>query len=518
MSYAQFLPNLQHLQLVQLRTLAPPVGRLLVGYDANARCNFHSGEPGHTIENCNAFKHVVQDLIDSKAINFAPAPNGIQALLDDGILQAEDLSAQRSIEGVVEGVVENADVDPLFPEDAEEFKNVVPANFVIPNDVINFSDAIADIPNIMVDSNVFIELDSDVSDVCTSINEISEYDCDVATITIFYPTAQISAPVAQPVPPVRPHQSTMTIMTPGPLSFTSERAIPWHYGGSMYTHDHGVEQPLKVEEVQDQKSEPKIEIKDPAVDNVGGIWRFTRSGRLFSPPVTQPDSVDAAEKAKGKQVVNEGTSAPQAGSEPAFAKDVDELLRIIKKSDYKEISVNQLEGIVANVHTSNRLGFTDSDLTPAGHDHNKASTSRWSVKTLCYPMFWWIQIKFPVNGRIITVCGEEDILVSNLSTFKYVEVEGEIHETLCQAFEAVQVKDAAPMEEVEAGASFSSFKQAHALVNSGVAPGWGRLVDLPVKEDKFGIGYQPTLTSKTLTPQTRQGPITFSSAGIIQYG
>ncbi|KAI5420416.1 hypothetical protein KIW84_044275 [Lathyrus oleraceus] len=98
------------------------------------------------------------------------------------------------------------------------------------------------------------------------------------------------------------------------------------------------------------------------------------------------------------------------------------------------------------------------------------------------------KIKFPVNERIITVCGEEDILVSNLSTFKYVEVEGEIHETLCQAFEAVQVKDAAPVEEVEAGASLSSFKQAQALVNSGVAPGWGRLVDLPVKEDKFGIG------------------------------
>ncbi|KAI5421933.1 hypothetical protein KIW84_045399 [Lathyrus oleraceus] len=222
MSYALLLPNLQHLQLVQLRTLAPPVGRLPVGYDANARCNFHSGAPGHTIENCKAFKHVVQDLIDSKAINFAPAPNviknpmsqhgranvnmvegevrlvkeGIQALLDDGILQAEDLSAQRSVEGVVEGVVENADVDPLFPEDAEEFTIVVPADFVIPNDVINFFDVVVDIPNMVFDSDVLAELDSDVSDVCTSINKIAEYDCDIATITIFHPTAWISAPVA----------------------------------------------------------------------------------------------------------------------------------------------------------------------------------------------------------------------------------------------------------------------------------------------------------------------------------
>ncbi|KAI5409648.1 hypothetical protein KIW84_055187 [Lathyrus oleraceus] len=529
-------------------------------------------------------------------------------MLDDGILQAEDLFVQESVEGVVEEVFDDA---------VEEFTNVDPVEFVIPNDVFNFSDVVVDIPNNVFNSDVLVELDSDVLDACISMNKISEYDCDVANITIFYPTAQISVPEAQPVTSVRP--STMTITTPGPLPFTSERAIPWHYGGSVYTHDHRVEQPLQVEEVQDQRSESEVEIKDPAVDNVDGIGRFTRSGRLFSPPVTQPDNVKAAAKTKGKQVVNEGTSAPQAGSERTFAKDVDELLRIIKKSDYKvvdqliqtpskisilslllcseahkeallkvlnaayvpqEISVNQLEGVVANVHASNGLGFTDSDLTPAGRNHNKAlhilmeckdtvlshvlvdtgsslnvlpkrALSRLDVEGLILKPFDlvvkafdgskrsmfgevelpiligsqtfntvfyvmdispsyscllgrpWIhnagavsstlhqKIKFPVKGRIIIVCGEEDILVSHLSTFKYVEVEGEIHETLCQAFEAVQVKDAAPVEEVEVGASILSFKQAKAV---------------------------PALTSTTSTPQTRQGPITFSSAGIIQYG
>ncbi|KAI5429484.1 hypothetical protein KIW84_034174 [Lathyrus oleraceus] len=658
MSYAQLLSSLQQLQLVQLRTLAPPVGRLPVGYDANARCSFHSGAPGHNIENCKAFKHVVQDLIDSKAIDLAPAPNvvnnpmpqhgganvnlvegeaksikdvlklktplldikgcllkadvfpgcgkgcldcatqsggclklqqGIQALLDKGILQVEGLSVQESAEGVEEEGFEDA---------TDEFADVVPTVSVIHNDVI--------------------ELDSDVSDACISMNEISEYDCDIATITIFYPTNQICVPEAQPVPPVR--RSTMTITTPGPLPFTSERAIPWHYGGSVYTHDHKVERPLKVEEGQ------KPELEGPAVDNVGGIGRFTRSGRLFSPPITQADNAGAVAKAKGKQAVNGDTSAPQGSSEPTFANDVDELLRIIKKSDYKvvdqliqtpskisilslllcseahkeallkvlnaayvpqEISVNQLEGIVANVHTSNGLGFTDSDLTPAGRNHNKAlhismecrdtvlshvlvdtgsslnvlpkrALSKLEVEglvlkpsdlivrafdgskrsvfgevelpiligsqtfnTIFYVMDIspsyscllgrpWIhnagavsstlhqKIKFPVNGRIITVCGEEDILVSNLSTFKYVEVEGEIHETLCQAFESVQIKDATSVEEVKAGASISSFKQARAVVDSGVAPGWGRLLELPVKEDKFGIGYQPVLTSTKL--------------------
>ncbi|KAI5424170.1 hypothetical protein KIW84_030403 [Lathyrus oleraceus] len=354
MSYVQLLSSLQQLQLVQLRTQAPPVGRLPVGYDANARFSFHSGVPSHNIENCKAFKHVVQNLIDSKAIDLAPAPNvvnnpmpqhgganvsmlegeaksvkdvlklktplleikdcllkanvfpgcgkgwldcatqsgvclklqwGIQALLDEGILQVEDLSVKESVEGVEEEV---------FEDNADEFADVVPTDSVIHDDVFNFSN--------MVDSDV-IELDSDVSDACISRNEISEYDYDVATITIFYPTNQINIPEAQPAPPAR--SSTMTITTPGPLPFTSERAIPWHYGGSVYTHDHGVEQPLKTEEVQNQKPDSEVEIEGPAVDNVGGIRRFIRSGRLFSPPVTQPDSVDVAAKAKGKQAMNE---------------------------------------------------------------------------------------------------------------------------------------------------------------------------------------------------------------------
>jgi len=74
MSYAELLPELLRLGLVELRTMAPPTV-LPPGYDANVRCDFHSGAPGHHTEKCRAFQHKVQDLIDAKAINFAPVPN-----------------------------------------------------------------------------------------------------------------------------------------------------------------------------------------------------------------------------------------------------------------------------------------------------------------------------------------------------------------------------------------------------------------------------------------------------------
>lgn len=49
------------------------------------------------------------------------------------------------------------------------------------------------------------------------------------------------------------------------------------------------------------------------------------------------------------------------------------------------------------------------------------------------------KLKFIVNGKLITIDGEEDILVSQLSLFGYIEVGGEIHETPLQAFEIANV-------------------------------------------------------------------------------
>ena len=44
------------------------------------------------------------------------------------------------------------------------------------------------------------------------------------------------------------------------------------------------------------------------------------------------------------------------------------------------------------------------------------------------------KLKYPVKGRIVTVCGEEEFMVSHLSSFKYVDMDGEFVETPCQDF------------------------------------------------------------------------------------
>jgi len=70
MTYAELLPDVVKNALVAIcpaKTLQPPYPRY---YDANAKCEYHSEEVGHSTENCRALKFKVQSLIDSGWLTF----------------------------------------------------------------------------------------------------------------------------------------------------------------------------------------------------------------------------------------------------------------------------------------------------------------------------------------------------------------------------------------------------------------------------------------------------------------
>ncbi|KAI5420767.1 hypothetical protein KIW84_044557 [Lathyrus oleraceus] len=66
-TYTLLFKRLRGLGLVRPRILVPvEQHQRPANYNENARCEFHSGAPGHNIEGCRAFKHVIQDMMDSK--------------------------------------------------------------------------------------------------------------------------------------------------------------------------------------------------------------------------------------------------------------------------------------------------------------------------------------------------------------------------------------------------------------------------------------------------------------------
>ncbi|KAI5430208.1 hypothetical protein KIW84_034690 [Lathyrus oleraceus] len=106
----------------------------------------------------------------------------------------------------------------------------------------------------------------------------------------------------------------VVICPPGPMPYTSDKAVPYRYAATII--ENGKE----------------VEIKTLAsVTNITANSRMTRSGRVFAPPVIPSRNVE-----KDPIVVVPVTrEAEGQTSNSTLDKETDELLRIIKLSDYK---------------------------------------------------------------------------------------------------------------------------------------------------------------------------------------
>ncbi|KAI5420437.1 hypothetical protein KIW84_044288 [Lathyrus oleraceus] len=85
----------------------------------------------------------------------------------------------------------------------------------------------------------------------------------------------------------------LVVTLPGPVPYSSEKVVPWHYGSDVYYH--GVKQVFIL--IPSKKEE--VEKEDVNAGDFSSFGRITRSGRVFAPPNPQ-DVANALAKAKGK--------------------------------------------------------------------------------------------------------------------------------------------------------------------------------------------------------------------------
>src|ERR1051325_2174076 len=215
---------------------------------------------------------------------------------------------------------------------------------------------------------------------------------------------------SDPAPRVAP----LIITSPKAIPYSSDKAIPWNYGAEVYYH--GVKQePLTIEEIE-------VEATNPVIDNITGSSKVTRTGRVFSPEISPPKdtstpiripAIEPVPEARGKEPVTHlaQTEVPKEVVEDTSKQEMEEILKIIKKSDYnvveqlgqtpskismfalllcseahanalvkflknahvpQDTTTDQFEVCIASLAANNGLGFSDADLTPAGRKHNKA--------------------------------------------------------------------------------------------------------------------------------------------------
>ncbi|XP_058774215.1 uncharacterized protein LOC131648479 [Vicia villosa] len=452
MPLSQALQHLLKAKLVTLKDHPKFVNTASPNYDPKATCAYHSNATGHNVDNCWALRNKVQDMIEAGEIEF-------EALENPNVITAPMTKHDKTV---------NAIMDTIYIRDVREL-----------------STPLLEIKRKLIQASLFPGCDLDCY-YCARLPN----DCENLKRRI---------------------QKWMDRRT---IMFEKIPSIENLYEG-----------------------------------NIAGISKVTRSGRVFSPEISPNNTssvvtITPSADARGKGPFHE----PEAGIGNSSSEDTNEFLKIIRKTkDMKkfledahvpqEISVNQLKKCIENLTTENYLGFSDADLSPSGKNHNKAlhisiecggttlahvlvdngssmnvlpklvldklrpegAMLKYSdviVKAFDGSMSTVHgEIELPIRvGKIVTVHGEEEYVVSFIDETKYVEFTIEGFETPRQAFELVPqvVSETKPVKTVpkvtRIPPTMASLKDARAVVEEGGCTIWGQLPDILYKSDKWGLG------------------------------
>ncbi|GAU50488.1 hypothetical protein TSUD_300290 [Trifolium subterraneum] len=248
MKYADLLPALLAKNYVQTRPPPPAPAVLPTWYRSDLSCAFHQGAPGHDVERCYAFKKAVQELIHNKVLSFKDEnPNVRNNLLPNHgssvhfIQSCQETSAILSIKDIKTPLV------PIHSKmcEAKLFSHDHATCEECLKNPQGCSRVQEDIQRLMDKGELVVTKKSE--DVCVIVPEFNVSD----RLEMIYNSGE---------PTVTP----LVICLPGPMPYTSLRAVPYRYDATML--QNGVETPIP----------PLI-----FVDNIADNSKILRSGRIL---------------------------------------------------------------------------------------------------------------------------------------------------------------------------------------------------------------------------------------------
>ncbi|KAI5397196.1 hypothetical protein KIW84_063136 [Lathyrus oleraceus] len=225
---------------------------------AQALCAYHSDSPGHDTNDCWLLKNKIQDMIDAGETEFDPpeTPNVITAPMpnhDKTVNAVDDNSHITNVDDLASPLLiikKNLLQAGLFPGCAQKCDLCI----LRPNDCLKLRNGIQ---RLMDDRIILFEK---IPKVESPIEEISVIARSKVPVKITATRVPVKITDESKVAP-------LIITAPGPVPYSSSKAIPWNYGGDVYIHD------IK----QDDNS------ANPNDVDIVGTSKITRSGRIFSP-------------------------------------------------------------------------------------------------------------------------------------------------------------------------------------------------------------------------------------------
>ena len=102
-TYTELLPQLLARQLIALSCVLPLKPPFSKSYNPNVHCDYHSGNPGHSTEDCLSLKQHVQTLIEVGKINFEKSNQPSNLSLDFSKARIEEVEEFVTTSGGIQG-------------------------------------------------------------------------------------------------------------------------------------------------------------------------------------------------------------------------------------------------------------------------------------------------------------------------------------------------------------------------------------------------------------------------------
>ncbi|GAU51747.1 hypothetical protein TSUD_415400 [Trifolium subterraneum] len=326
MKYADLLHALLAKNFVQTRPPPPMPAVLPTWYRSDLTCAFHQGAPGHDVERCYALKKAVQELIRNKVLSFKdenpnvrnnPLPNhGSSVHFIQGCQETSTILSVKDIKTPLVPIHSKMCEAKLFSHDHVTCEKCL-------KNPQGCSRVQEDIQRLMDKGELVVTKKSE--DVCVIVPEFNASD----RLEMIYNSGE---------PTVNP----LVICLPGPMPYTSLRAVPYRYDATML--QDGEEIPIP----------PLI-----SVDNIADNSKILRSGRIL-PGVVQGKTSSSVEK----------TQIPDSSR---TGERVEALMKVLDQAyvDH-DVTLGQFGSIVGNVTACNNLSFSNEELPERGRDHNLA--------------------------------------------------------------------------------------------------------------------------------------------------
>ncbi|XP_038997125.1 uncharacterized protein LOC120121919 [Hibiscus syriacus] len=282
--YSEIYASLLKADVVRPYRLTPLQPPYPYWYDVNTQCDYHDGIAGHSIENCLAFKKVIQNLINTEGLQFEspnvsthPLPNhggkGVNAVHEEnrrkanmvGMIQQDPKPKPNECGNYYEYHQEEGHKIQLYPK----FRGLLQK--LMNNKEIEFFNK---------------DEEKRGENIYTTENSKPMHITNKLVVITVRPSVMNYVSVKPKV----------VITAPSPFLFKDTRKVPWNYTANVsMIRESGLIEETKVAEENDKT--PGSNLMNEIVSEVG---HFTKSGRCYS---TETSKETDKVKAKGKATV-----------------------------------------------------------------------------------------------------------------------------------------------------------------------------------------------------------------------